>query len=154
MESNREWRKVGCDIGGVIRDMRTEEPIENAVDCVKRIAFNCPFVFISKCKKDFQEKTNVFLKQIGLDSFTIIYCESGKDKVNLARQANVTIMIDDKIQVLRCFPDTTQKIWFCNDEKRISGLKKYEPELFAKLIVMRDWMQLEDYLRSQNDEDE
>ncbi len=68
------------------------------------------------------------------------------DKVQIAAAANVSIMIDDKIQVLSKFNNDVVKIWFCEDLKKISGTQKYQPELFATFKLATSWNEILDII--------
>jgi hypothetical protein len=81
-----------------------------------------------------------------LDKIKVYFCDSYEDKVKIATKCNVDVMIDDKIKVLNCFGDQTKKIWLCDDDKKITGANKYQPDLLEKLKVARQWHDILVYL--------
>ncbi len=71
------------------------------------------------------QQIKTWLQDNGFGIYPVHFCEEYKDKLKLAQNLNVAIMIDDKMQVLQSFPDTICKLWFCQDVKKIEGAKKY-----------------------------
>jgi hypothetical protein len=130
---------IGCDIGNVIRNNIDSLPIVKSIEIINELSVDYEIIFISKCKPNYQLKCTEWLKENGLDKFKVYFCLEFYEKVNIATQNNVSIMIDDKIQVLSKFNNLTTKIWFCNDEKKINGTKKYQPDLFNTLKLANDW---------------
>ena len=51
-------------------------------------------------------------------------------------------MIDDKLQVFRKTPNNIQKIWLCNDIKKISGAKKFQPNEVSNVNICSDWNEI------------
>ena len=133
---------IGCDIGGVIRNQIDNTPIEDSIDTLKELSETSKIIFISKCKEAYLTSSQEWLKSNGLDSFQTFYCPDYKDKIAIASRENVSIMIDDKIQVLKTFNDDIFKIWFCNDSKRILGLKKYQPDIFESINLATNWKEV------------
>ncbi len=138
---------IGCDIGGVVKDRQTDKPIEGSIETIKEILSNDQkynLIFISKCKDHQRIKSNEWLKMENMDRVPVFYCYDYKEKLNIALRENVDIMIDDRIQVLSYFNEYHRilKIWFCQDEQKISGTKKYQPDLFESLSLTRDWSQV------------
>ena len=135
---------IGCDIGGVVKNQMTEMPIDNAVDSVKELneSSNFKVIFISKCKDSYRIKSTEWLKLHGLDHIQPFYCLENKDKIGIARRENVRIMIDDKMQVLSMFDAETLKIWLCDDQKKIEGTKKFQPDLFASVRHAFKWSEV------------
>jgi len=76
-----------------------------------------------------------WLKKYKLDNIPVIFCESYDDKLRIATENKVDVMIDDKIQVLHSFPPSIKKIWFCSDSKKINGTKKFQPEIYRQLVI-------------------
>jgi hypothetical protein len=68
--------------------------------------------------------------------------------VVIARDKHVSIFIDDKIQVLKHFTGKIELIWFCDEQHKIDGTRKYHPELFKSLNVTRTWIELLNFLTS------
>lgn len=130
---------IGCDIGGVVRNYQNSSPINKSVEILTELSKNYEINFISKCKDSYKESSEKWLKENGLDKFKRHYCLEYADKVQIAAQNNVSIMIDDKIQVLSKFNNNVLKIWFCDDLKKISGTKKHQPELFETLKLATSW---------------
>ncbi len=133
---------IGCDIGGVIRNQIDNTPIEDSIDTLKKLSETSKIIFISKCKEAYLTSSQEWLKSHGLDSFQTFYCPDYKDKIIIASKENVSIMIDDKIQVLKTFNNEIYKIWFCSDSKRILGLKKFQPEIFESINLATSWKEV------------
>ena len=142
---------IGCDIGGVIRNMVNDQPIDNGIETLYKLSINNKIIFISKCKEAYKEKVTLWLKKYKLDHFPIFFCESYDDKAKIAEDNKIDIMIDDKIQVLRNFPTKIKKIWFCSDMKKLAGTKKHQPELFNIFIITISWNEIAKYFEL-NDE--
>jgi uncharacterized HAD superfamily protein len=138
---------IGCDIGGVIRNSIDSTPINQAIDSIFELSKNYEIIFISKCKDAYQLNCRNWMKENGLGGFKIIFCYEPSEKVKIAAENNISIMIDDKIQVLSKFDDDTLKIWLCNDEKKINGTKSYQPDLFKALKLATNWPQLIEIIR-------
>jgi len=140
---------IGCDIGGVIRDLVSEEPIEEGVLTLKDLhASNYKIVFISKCKESYAAKSKNWLSSQGLDQFLVFFCLDYEGKSEIARREKVRIMIDDKIQVLTKLDKKVFKIWLCSDDKRIEGAKKFQPDFFAEVHLARNWSEIREIIRN------
>lgn len=144
---------IGCDIGGVIKDRQTDQPIEGAIETLKEILSNeqkYKLIFISKCKDHQRIKSNEWLKSENMEHVPVFYCYEYKEKLNIGLSNHINIMIDDRIQVLSCFREYPHimKIWFCQEEQKINGIKKYQPDLFESFSLARDWLQVDDLIRS------
>jgi hypothetical protein len=135
---------IACDIGGVVRDIATGQPIEGAVEGLADLSRSHQVMFISKCGQSFEEVTVAWLAEQGLSEVPLHFCRSNDDKVAIAKQHGVAVMIDDRIQVLRTFPDSVTKIWLCMEEKKIAGTKQHQPDIFATLQLARSWHQVLD----------
>lgn len=130
---------IASDIGGVVRDLIDENLIENSVEALTKLSLTHNVIFISKCKESYKLKSEVWLAENHLDHFKCHFCLDYKDKNIIAMKENVSIMIDDKIQVLSKINENITKIWFCNDSKRINGAKKFQPDIFELIHLATDW---------------
>lgn len=142
---------IGCDIGGVVKNQSNDLPIFNAIESLKKLEENYKIIFISKCKDSYRLKTQEWLKKYQLDKFDTFYCLDCKDKIGIAIEQNVTIMIDDKIQVLSHFNRNDVdilKIWLCDEEKKIAGTRKFQPELFASLRLATNWNEVTEIINT------
>jgi hypothetical protein len=65
---------VACDIGGVVRNIATGEPVIGALEGLAELSTFCSVVFISKCGKSFQESSAIWLgeKWFGLYAQTLL----------------------------------------------------------------------------------
>lgn len=130
---------IASDIGGVIKDLTSENFIENSIESLTELSNSFNIIFISKCKESYQLKLKQWLLENNLNHFKCKFCLDYKDKNQIAINENVSIMIDDKIQVLSKMNDNIIKIWFCDDNKRINGAKKFQPEIFNIIHLARNW---------------
>lgn len=130
---------IACDIGGVIKNLINDEPIDDAIAGIKQLSLKHTIIFISKCKDNYAIKTTEWLKKHQLDSFSIYYCEEYKDKIIIANKYKVEVMIDDKLQVLSTFPNHIKCLWFCSDIKKIQGTKKHQPHLLQFIQIVHTW---------------
>jgi hypothetical protein len=64
------------------------------------------------------------------------------DKVKIANDNNVNIMIDDRMQVLRTFPSSILKIWFCSDPKKILGAQTFQPDFINSVHIAQTWEEI------------
>jgi hypothetical protein len=143
---------IGCDIGGVVRD-NYDKPINHSIETLREISLNdqkYKLIFISKCKDHQRILANKWLKMESMDHVPIFFCYDYKEKLNIALRENVSIMIDDRIQVLSLFSEHPRimKIWFCQEEKKINGTKKYQPDLFDSLTLARNWSQVAYFIQN------
>jgi len=134
--------RIGCDIGGVVRDLATGEPVAGALDGLAQLRSVHHVCFISKCGQNFKELSLSWLADRGLAGVPIHFCEADEGKAAIAQEQGIDIMIDDRIQVLRCYPDSITKIWLCNEDKKIAGTRKHQPELFQALQLARTWQDI------------
>jgi hypothetical protein len=135
---------IACDIGGVIKDHTNDEPIENAVESMIKLSENPSnmVILISKCGDKYKEKSNMWLEKHNLSHIRTYYCLEYGEKVKIANDNNVNIMIDDRMQVLCTFPSSIIKIWFCLDPKKIEGAKKYQPDFINSVRIARSWKEI------------
>ncbi len=141
---------IGCDIGGVIKNLINDEPIENAIESLFQLRdAGHTIIFISKCGASYAEHTMEWLKIHKLDEFKIVFCEDYAGKVGLAKQLNVTMMIDDKMTVLKHFPvEIFTRVWFCTESKNIAGAKKFDPEFYNSVSLIQNWCEVIELIES------
>jgi uncharacterized HAD superfamily protein len=137
---------IACDIGGVVRDLSTGNLINDAVTSITKIMEKHRLIFISKCGQKYRHEITGWLIEHGLHHIPIFFCDDCKDKVEIALGNKVDIMIDDKLKVLNEFSKKVKLLWFCNDNKKISGAKKYQPNIFEKVILMESWENILEFL--------
>ncbi|CAF2144951.1 unnamed protein product, partial [Rotaria magnacalcarata] len=132
---------IACDIGGVIKNQVNDEPIEGAIKSVIQLSENTSniVIFISKCKDSYKQKSNAWLATYNLSHIRTHYCLEYDDKVKIANDNKVNIMIDDKMQVLRTFPSSIIKIWFCSDPKKIEGARKFQSDFINTVRIAQSW---------------
>lgn len=135
---------IACDIGGVIKNQINDEPIESAVECLIKLSQSPSnaIIFISKCKDSYKQKSNMWLEQYNLSHIRAYYCLEYDEKIKIANDNNVNVMIDDKMQVLRSFPMSITKIWFCSDPKKIEGAQKFQPDFLNSVRIARSWEEI------------
>ena len=135
---------IACDIGGVIKNHLTDEPIEDAVESLIKLSENPSnvVIFISKCRDSYEQKTTMWLKKHNLSHIKAFYCLDYEEKVPIANDNNVNVMIDDRMQVLRNFPSSIIKIWFCSDPKKIEGAKKFQPDFVNSVRIAGNWTEV------------
>jgi hypothetical protein len=92
---------VGCDIGGVVKSMISDEPIENAIESIKELE-NRDFkiVFISKCNDNYRNIITEWLNDKKLNN-DVYFCKDYSDKRNICISLKVDYMIDDKLCVFK-----------------------------------------------------
>lgn len=139
--SARPITVIACDIGGVVKNHVTDQPFENAIESVSKLADDTSnqFIFISKCKDNYQEKTNNWLKNYNLSHIKTYYCLEYDEKIKIAHENNVNVMIDDRMQVLRSFSASIIQIWFCLDQKKIDGARKFQPDFINSVRIAQNW---------------
>jgi uncharacterized HAD superfamily protein len=136
---------IGCDIGGVVRNMATFEPIRDSIESINKLLESHDLIFISKCKESYKNSTIEWLKKYNLSHIPIFFCETYKDKAQIIKNNKVTTMIDDKLAVLSNIPDI-ELIWFCDDLQKINGTKKYNPNVLNNILIMKDWNAVTEHL--------
>ena len=139
---------VACDIGGVVRNIATGDPVVGALEGLAELSTSCSVIFISKCGQSFQQTSAIWLAENGLGSTPTHFYEKNEDKIKIAKDLGVNVMIDDRIQVLRTFPEAITKIWYCEEEKKIAGTRKHQPELFESLQLARTWEEVVEIVRA------
>ena len=142
--SIRSITVIACDIGGVVRNQLNDEPFENAIESVIKLSedTSSQFIFISRCKDSYKEKSNNWLKNYNLSHINTYYCLEYDDKIEIANENKVHIMIDDRMQVLRSFPSSIIKIWFCLDPKKIDGAQKFQPDFINSVHIAQSWKEV------------
>jgi uncharacterized HAD superfamily protein len=135
---------IGCDIGGVLKDQVTDAPIDDGVESVLKLSNNTSnmLIFISKCKDSYKQKSNMWLEKHNLSHIKTHYCLEYIEKVKIAHENQVKIMIDDKMQVLSNFPSSTIKIWFCSNPKNIEGARKFQPDFVNSVRIAGSWREV------------
>lgn len=137
---------IGCDIGGVVKEMTSDQPIENALETMKELELNGHrIIFISKCKENFRKVITEWLQKNNLTN-QIYFCNEYSEKCKLCIDTKTNYMIDDKLQVFRDIPDSIVKIWLCSDEKKISGAYKYQPEEVKRVTICNSWLQIKEVI--------
>jgi hypothetical protein len=141
---------IGCDIGGVLRDNASGEPIEGAIESINILSKDSEIIFISKAKDAQKDKINEWLKKYGLSNHKIIFCETYEEKASIAKAEKINIMIDDKITILSNMKNLNniQKIWFCDDDQKINGTKKFNSDVFTYMKLIRTWKDVVDFILS------
>jgi len=109
--------RIGIDIGGVIiggagsdtsfftDDFLSTPEVDGAFDTVKRLAADHEIFFISKAGKTTAEKTvewlqsRDFFTQVGVPENRLIFCRQRPEKVGIARELKIDLMIDDRLDV-------------------------------------------------------
>lgn len=139
---------IGCDIGGVLRDTITEEVIEGAIESINILSKDYEIVLISKCKDSYKEKSIDWLKKNNLSHLRTCYCETYEEKAAIAKKEKISYMIDDKITVLTNMNElkNVTKIWFCNDDQKINGTKKFNPTVFDNMTLLRTWSDVVNFI--------
>lgn len=133
---------IGCDIGGVVKEMISDDPIYGAIETIKNLEKNGhEVIFISKCKKNFQQILSAWLKNNNLPN-KVYFCEEYSEKCAICINLKVNYMIDDKLQVFKEIPESINKIWLCNDYNKINGAKKYQPDEVNKVNICNNWTEI------------
>jgi hypothetical protein len=130
---------IACDIGGVIKDQVTGEPIDGAIDSIRKLQSSHEVIFISKCKANLMTATDEWLHKHGLSDIKVYYCTEYPQKAIIASKHGVDAIIDDKMQVLQVFPSSIKKIWFCSKKENIDGAMKHQPDFIRAVTVTRNW---------------
>ena len=142
--SARPITVIACDIGGVIKDQVTDTPIENAVEGLIQLSKDPTntVIFISKCKESYQRKSSLWLEEHHLSHLRAYYCLEYDEKVKIAHDNGVHVMIDDRMQVLSTFPSSMIKIWFCSDPKKLQGARRFQPDFVNAVRIARTWTEV------------
>lgn len=140
---------IGVDVGGVIRHQVHGDPIDGAIECLKELReIGHQVVIISKAKSEWIIKNNAFLDEMDLPEsrYPRYFCAEYADKVEIAKRIHCDVMIDDKMAVLKVFPDSIRKIWFCTEQKNLDGAKVYQPDFVQSVDVAMNWSSIADLL--------
>ena len=127
----KKLKTIAFDLGGVIFQSSNDINIfcENYLDTLiqsemfhileelSKNKYN-KLIIISKAFPNNAKKSKEILKIYRLDEYfnSIIFCERNEDKAPIAAAMRVDIMIDDKEEVLREFPDSIKTILFKEEE--------------------------------------
>jgi hypothetical protein len=77
---------IGCDIGGVVKQMTSENPIFNSLETIDELEkLGHEIVFISKCKANFQNNILDWLKCNSLKN-KIYFCKEYSEKCALCKK--------------------------------------------------------------------
>ncbi|KAK9830028.1 hypothetical protein WJX72_009292 [[Myrmecia] bisecta] len=138
---------VACDIGGVVTNLATHQPVDGALAGIAELSRSHCVIFVSKCGGLYKAESTAWLAKHGLDAVPTYFCDSNGDKARIASEHGVGVMIDDHIQVLKAFPEEITKVWFCNEPQKVAGTQKYQPELFATLRLATKWSHILDIVQ-------
>jgi len=134
---------IGCDIGGVVKEMTSEQPILNSLETIDELEkLGHEIIFISKCKENFQKNILDWLKLNNLNKNKIYFCNEYSEKCALCKKLNCDYMIDDKLQVFREMPNNINKIWLCDDLKKINGAKKFQSDEVKLVTICSNWIEI------------
>ncbi len=142
--------RIGVDIGGVVKSLTTEDPIDDAIETLFRLAQNGHSIdFISKCGLNYAQSTLELLAKWKLDCFPIHFCPTYPEKVKIAEKLNIDLMIDDKMVVLKFFENspintTCKRIWFNPEQKNIQGVRTHDRAFFDSVTIVYGWSEVED----------
>lgn len=140
---------IGCDIGGVVKEMTSDDPIINSIESIRQLEEQGhQVIFISKCKENFQKTILDWLHQYQLKN-KIYFCNEYAEKCIICIGLKVNYMIDDKLQVFREIPNNIKKIWLCDDKKKILGAKKFQPDELSRVNICSDWNEIIKLVTSQ-----
>ena len=131
--------RIGCDIGGVVKELTSQNQIPNALNSLNKLLESNEIIFISKCRDNYMQLTKQWLEINSLDKIPIYFCDTYSGKIEIARREKISVMIDDKLQVLSTFPESIIKIWLCDDQKKITGAKKYQQDLLKSVKLVNCW---------------
>lgn len=147
MSINKKLYIIGCDIGGVVRDLQSGDVMEDAKESINEIIkIGHSIYFISKCKDAMEINIREWLKKEKLDNIPIFFCKEYGEKVTIGKQLKINMMIDDKTQVLSLFGNHIKKIWFCTEYQKISGVKKHQPDIFNSVKLVNSWNDIVEYI--------
>ena len=141
--------KIGCDVGGVLSHLQTEQPIPGSLE---GLAFlekeGFPITFVSKCGDSMRQRVKAWLADKKLSHHPVYFCYGYDGKFPITKEKGIEIMIDDRIQVLRTFPlySGVKCLWFTRDEHEIQKVARNSPQLFAALVVVRNWEEVVRYI--------
>lgn len=133
---------IACDIGGVVKEMTTENPVFDSIESIKKLEENGhKIIFVSKCKDNFREllKNWLMINKLNND---VYFCNEYSEKNAICIKNKVDYMIDDKLQVFKEMPDKIKKLWLCSDQKKISGAKKYQFDEVSKVTICSNWQEI------------
>lgn len=137
---------IGCDIGGVVKEMTSDLPIQFSLENIKKLEeLGHQIFFISKCKEQFQKTILNWLKQNKLEN-KIYFCREYSEKCSMCVKLKVNVMIDDKLQVFRDMPNDILKIWLCDDFKKISGAQQFQPDEVSNVTICKNWKEIYDVI--------
>ena len=141
--NNNNLKIISFDIGGVIRDLQSGEPLPGAIESINEIInAGHKVYFISKCKPQMEINITEWLKTMSLDHIPVFFCREYIDKVTIGTKLKINMMVDDKMQVLTLFPETVKKVWFCDDKQKIEGTKKHQPEFLSSCTLVKNWTEI------------
>jgi hypothetical protein len=140
---------IACDIGGVVKNLYDDQPIDESIKTINWLCDAYDMIFISKCNDTYQLKITDWIRQYNLNHIKIYFCTSYDAKIEIATKLGVKFMIDDKMQVLNTFVKHDIKLlWFCNDTIKINGLKKFQPDLYDRFIIVKSWADVRGWIES------
>ncbi len=131
---------IACDIGGVVKEMMSDEPIFNAIESIKQLELlGHKVIFVSKCEQKYIDMVRYWLDSNDLRNNEAYFCDDYDGKKEICDYNDVDYMIDSKLQIFKEMTDKIKKIWLCSDAKKISGAKKYQNDEVERVTICGDW---------------
>ena len=77
---------IGCDIGGVVRNLIDDSPIKDSITTLNQLNNrDYKVYFISKCKDSYRHNVQNWLLLNGLEHFQTFFCLNYDDKIEFIR---------------------------------------------------------------------
>lgn len=145
--------KIGIDLGDTITSKLDAGRVifPNAFEVIKRLVDAKHEVYIvSKVNPEQKIRSLKWLEEVrffeltGVPKDNLYYCETWSEKAPICKNLGIEVHIDDRPQVMACFPEGINKILFKPDANSVLKFFNFLKNSF----VANDWLEVEAELLS------
>lgn len=133
---------ICIDIIGVIKEAKTTNSFEGAIESIKTLASKYNLILIENGKKYTPKTLTDLLESEGIkesDSLKLHYYAYEELKETLIPEHKVTIAIDDELNSVAKYSSDVTKIWYCPSVEKINGAKQWQPSQLEKVQIAINW---------------
>jgi hypothetical protein len=144
---------IGIDLGNVM--VRQRKPVEDAFRVVGRLVnerFGKQSYIISRVNEEQEVRARAFVSSADFVSIAQIpvervhYCRERREKGKICEELGVTVMIDDRTEVMLHLPDSVNHRFLFNPTEEDVLLLRGYPHIEERVTIVRSWKEAESLL--------